>query len=149
MTRPHSRLHVPKYPCPQSTSDRKETSFAVALKKPPSIARVIWAGFKFLLGSREKSFVANRVEAELFARERFALLLREPFNTESDKEIARSWAPHLGTSERTVENWLACTHSASITDMTIVGATHGIWQTAAIFVGEDTRAQVLNRIGRR
>lgn len=135
--------------CVEDTATAPETSFPIRKSAQPSLAKVVWAGFKFLLSGREKSFRANRVEAEEYARERFAALLREPFPGLSDKQIAKHWAPRLGTSERTVENWLRCETSASITDMTIVGATHGIWQTAAIFVRDDTRDGVMERIGRR
>lgn len=127
-----------------NTPARREKSFAPTA----SVRQIAWAGFKFLVARREKSFTANRVQAEIFARERFARLLRAPFPDQADKQIAAHWAPHLGVSERSVENWLACTHSASITEMTIVGATHGVFQTAAIFVGEDRRDEILQRIGR-
>ena len=140
--------YFPKRPWSHYRPDDRETSFAIAQAQRPSMAKALWAGFKFLCGGREKSFVANRNEAERFARERFCALLREPFPGLSDREVAYQWAAKLNVSERTVQNWLAMTHSASITDMTIVGATHGIWQTAAIFVGEDTRAGVMKRIGR-
>lgn len=141
--------YVPKRPWSHCRPDEAETSFAIAQATKPNALKVIWSGFKFLCGGREKSFVANRVQAEGFARERFARLLREPFHGLTDKQIARAWAKQIGTSERTIENWLACTHSASITDMVIVSTTHGIFQTMAIFVGEDTRAEVMDRIGRR
>ena len=125
-----------------------EKSYAILDISRPSVASAIWSGFRFLLRGREKSFVANRVQAEIFARERFRALLCAPFPGVSDREIADLWAAKLNVSERTVQNWLAMTSSASITDMTIVGATHGIWQTAAIFVGDDKRDEVMARIGR-
>lgn len=128
----------------QHNAQRRETSCATH----SSVRSVLWSGFRFLIGRREKSFTANRIEAEAFARERFQLMLRHPFPGATDKEIARTWAARLNVSERTVENWLAGTHTASITDLTIVGATHGIWGSAAIFVGELTRDEVMNRIGR-
>jgi hypothetical protein len=134
-------------PCLSKRNDPlKEKSFK---QTPQNLAKTLWTGFKFLFGGYEKSFTANRVEAEEFARERFAKLLRQPFPGRSDREIAQAWAPRLQRSDRQIMNWLACTHSASITDMTIVGATHGIWQTASIFVGEDSRADVMKRIAQR
>lgn len=132
--------------------DRLDYSARVGLekscaKRAGGFGRTLWGGFRFLVGRRERSFTANRVEAEEFARKRFARLLRDPFPGASNREVARHWSPRLQCSERQIMNWLACTHSASITDMTIVGATHGIWQTAQIFVGEDSRGEVMKRIG--
>lgn len=134
--------------CVNRSAADVETSFSIVRPSRSGIAKKIWSGFLFLLKGREKSFVANRVEAERFARERFRALLREPFPSLSDREVADLWAAKLNVSDRTVQNWLAMTSSASITDMTIVGATHGIWQTAAIFVGDDKRDEVMARIGR-
>jgi hypothetical protein len=112
-------------------------------------AATLWRGFKFLFGSREISFTVNRREAQEYAREKFAKLLREPFPGASDAEIARQWAPRLQRSERIIKMWLACETSASIEDIFIVGATHGVWATAQIVVGEERREDVLNRIGQR
>jgi len=134
--------------CVNHSAVADETSFSIVHTPRSGIARAIWSGFRFLLRGREKSFVANRVQAEIFARERFRALLRAPFPGVSDREVAEIWAGKLNVSDRTVQNWLAMTTSASITDMTIVGATHGIWQTAAIFVGDDKRDEVMARIGR-
>ena len=134
--------------CVNHSAVGDEKSYAILDISRPSVASAIWSGFRFLLRGREKSFVANRVQAEIFARERFRALLRAPFPGVSDREVADLWAAKLNVSERTVQNWLAMTSSASITDMTIVGATHGIWQTAAIFVGDDKRDEVMARIGR-
>ncbi|MDF3413265.1 hypothetical protein HKX54_02260 [Sulfitobacter sp. M57] len=109
----------------------------------------VWSGFKFLFGRRERSFTANRVEAAEYAQERFNRLLRQPYPDASDRELASLWAPRISVSERTVQNWLSGATTPSLTDLVIVGSTHGIFQTAAIFVGEDTRAEVMTRIGQR
>lgn len=140
--------YFPKRPYSHCKPDEEETSFAFEQLHRPSMAKIVWSGFKFLCRGREKSFVANRLESEIYAREGFRKLLTAPFPNRSDREIAEQWAKALGVSERTVQNWLALTHSASITDMAIVVATHGVWRSAEIFVGEDTRAGVMGRIGR-
>ena len=129
----------------KSTRPGAESSFAM---KGPSVRQLAWAGFKFLLGHREKSFSVNPVKAQEFARERFADMLREPFPGLTDKQIAAHWAPRVNRSERTVENWLSLTTSASIDDMLVVGATHGVWESCRIFVGDDTRAEVMEKISR-
>lgn len=93
--------------------------------------------------------MVNRVEAEELARDRFAAMLRHPFPEATDLEIAREWAPRLDRSERQVRNWLACDHAASITDIFVVGATLGVWTSAQLIVGERTRDDILNQIGRK
>lgn len=132
--------------CRQSGADGGEMSFQ---RSRGGAVALMWQGCKFLFGGREKSFIANRVEAEELARARFAKLLRDPFPGSQDFEIARYWAVRLGTTERTVRNWLACDTSASITDIFIVGAMHGVWSSAAILVGDDSRAEIMGRISQR
>lgn len=127
--------------CSQSGAGRREKSCTGF--------QVFWAGFRFLLGRREKIFTANRVEAQDLARARFADMLRHPFPDASDREIARSWAPRLGVSDKTIQNWLACSHSASIEDIFIVGAAHGVWTTMQILVGESTREEYLEQMGQK
>lgn len=102
--------------------------------------RVLWSGFQFLTGKRRKTFTANRVKAQSVSRRQFAAMLRHPFPEATDREIARHWAPRLTVHERTVLNWLAETHSASIEDVFIVGATHGVWS----MLTEDEQLDVAN-----
>lgn len=129
-------------------STGSSSQFALGRKeKSWGTVRVLWAGFRFLCGSREKTFTANRVNAQIVARQRFAEMLRHPFPDESDAEIARAWAPRLQVSEKTVLNWLACNNSASVEDMFIVGAVHGVWTTMQIMVGERTRESFLEQMG--
>jgi hypothetical protein len=109
--------------------------------------RVLWSGFQFLTGKRRKTFTANRVKAQSVSRRQFAAMLRHPFPGTTDREIARHWAPRLTVHERTVLNWLAETHSASIADVFIVGATHGVGTTMAIMVGDRTREEFLTEMG--
>ena len=131
--------------CLNHKAGRREKSCSGAI----SAARTIWAGFKYLAGSSEKSFVANRVEAEALAREKFADMLRHPFPELTDAEIARQWAPRLERSERQILNWLASDNAASVTDIFIVGATLGVWKSAELIVGESTRDEILEQIGRK
>ncbi len=116
-------------------------------EKSCSPMRVLWSGFQFLTGKRRKTFTANRVKAQSVSRRQFAAMLRHPFPEATDREIARHWAPRLTVHERTVLNWLAETHSASIEDVFIVGATHGVWTTMAIMVGDRTREEFLTEMG--
>ncbi|MEQ8258076.1 MAG: hypothetical protein RH980_18685 [Roseovarius confluentis] len=118
-------------------------------RREKSFGAVIWDGFRFLVGHRSREFIANRVEAQDLARDRFAAMLRHPFQGASDHEVARAWAPRLQRSERQVLNWLACTHSASIEDIYIVGAALGVWTSAQVLVGERTRDDVLAQIGQK
>ena len=148
MTGPVSSYFPKHSSCSYRSADIREKSYVKPRQQRPSMVHIVWTGFRFLCRGREKSFIANRNRAEEYARERFRALLREPFPNMSDREVAEQWATKLNVSERTVQNWLAMTHSASITDLTIVGAAHGIWQTAAIFVGESSRSEVMEKIGR-
>ena len=125
------------------------TAARAPARREKSFGAVIWEGFRFLVGHRSREFVANRVEAQDLARDRFAAMLRHPFPGASDHEVARAWAPRLQRSERQVLNWLACTHSASIEDIYIVGAALGVWTSAQVLVGERTRDDVLAQIGQK
>lgn len=131
---------------PKQVSSRQSSPVRPAQSCGP-VMSAVWAGFRFLVKGHEKSFIANRVEAEDLARDRFAAMLRDPFPNKSDHEIASIWADRLQRSPRQVRNWLDLTHSASVTDIFIVGATLGVWKSAEIIVGERSRDSILEQIG--
>lgn len=142
--------------CPEHAMAGRETSRAPVSAKPLPVRRrsetsfraVIWEGFRFLAGRRSREFVANRIEAQDLARDRFAAMLRHPFPGECDTAVARAWAPRLQRSEKQMLNWLRCTHSAPIEDIYMVGATLGVWTSAQVLVGERTRDDILSQIAR-
>lgn len=135
---------------PETSRASGRTKSGPARRAPETSFRaVIWEGFRFLAGRRSREFAVNRVEAQDLARDRFAAMLRRPFLDATDTEVARAWAPRLQRSEKQILNWLHGTHSASIEDIYIVGATLGVWTSAQVLVGERTRDDILAQIGRR
>jgi hypothetical protein len=149
MTRPKSRLHVLPLSCPNHTPAKTETSLPVSAARKANTLGVLWSGFKFLVGGREKNFTINRVEAQELARHKLADLLRAPFPNMSDRAIAAEWAPRLQRSTRQVENWLKSESCASFSDAYAIAAIHGLFPSIAILVGEDTRSDTLKRIGQK
>ena len=114
-----------------------------------NVPRVVGSAFKFLIGSREKSFIANRVAAQQLARDKFCDVLRHPYPGETDSFIARQWAPSLGTTPRTIENWLSGVTSAKVEDAYIACAIIGVWSTMEIFTGDRSRNEILEEMSNR
>lgn len=114
-----------------------------------SVPRVAASAFKFLIGRREKSFIANRVVAQQVARERFCAVLRYPYPNQTDSFVARQWAPTLGTTPRTIENWLAHITSPKIEEAYVACACLGVWATMEIFTEDKTRNEILKEMSSR
>ena len=109
-------------------------------------AKFAWAGLKFLYAGKPKDFRVNRIKAAEIARPRFAEMLRAPYPGASDAFIAREWAKALKRSPETVQNWLDCKNAMTIDDAFAIATAHGVYETMAILVGEDTRQDLLSEM---
>lgn len=92
---------------------------------------------------QETSFEIDRLSLQDVARRRFADLLKDTWPG-SDRETARRAAQALNVSERTVLNWLACTHSAPFEIVFAIGCFTGVYRVMDVMTRGQGRLQVLN-----
>lgn len=91
----------------------------------------------------ERSFQIDRISLQDVARARFRDLLKDTWPG-SDRDTARRAAKALKVSERTVLNWLACTHSAPFEIVFAIGCFTGVYRVMDVMTRGQGRLQVLN-----
>ncbi|MGH1579057.1 hypothetical protein [Planktotalea sp.] len=92
---------------------------------------------------QETSFQIDRTNLQDVARQRFRDLLKDTWPG-SDKETARRAAKALNVHEKTVLNWLACTHSAPFEIVFAIGCFTGVYRVMDVMTRGQGRLQVLN-----
>ncbi len=95
------------------------------------------------LPDQETSFEIDRLSLQDVARQRFRDLLKDTWPG-TDKETARRAGKALGVHERTVLNWLACTHSAPFEVVFAIGCFTGVYRVMDVMTRGQGRLQVLN-----
>lgn len=114
--------------CPDHTASDVETSWADQRQNAPV---------------QETSFQIDRANLQDVARQRFRDLLKDTW-AGSDKETARRAAKALNVHEKTVLNWLACTHSAPFEIVFAIGCFTGVYRVMDVMTRGQGRLQVLN-----
>ncbi|WP_299927799.1 hypothetical protein [uncultured Pelagimonas sp.] len=91
----------------------------------------------------ETSFQIDRLSLQDVARARFRDLLKDTWPG-SDRDTARRAGKALGVHEKTVLNWLACTHSAPFEIVFAIGCFTGVYRVMDVMTRGQGRLQVLN-----
>ncbi|PYG29985.1 hypothetical protein [Pelagimonas varians] len=92
---------------------------------------------------QETSFQIDRLSLQDVARARFRDLLKDTWPG-TDRETARRAAKSLNVHEKTVLNWLACTHSAPFEIVFAIGCFTGVYRVMDVMTRGQGRMQVLN-----
>jgi hypothetical protein len=95
----------------------------------------------------EISCQIDRLALQDVARARFRDLLKETWPG-SDASTARRAAQALGVSEKTVKNWLACSHSAPFEIVFAIGCFTGVYRVMDVMTRGQGRLQILNTFAR-
>ncbi len=117
-----------RVPSPDFNLDQRETSWAdKAVDNRPE----------------ETSFQIDRLSLQDVARARFRDLLKDTWPG-TDRETAPRAGKALGVHEKTVLNWLACTHSAPFEIVFAIGCFTGVYRVMDVMTRGQGRLQVLN-----